>query len=254
MDPALFVIYGEPLGWQNLHLLLSFDAGEYQQGRAMASLNGTSDINRHDLVDSSRAWLQANGWWVSDVTVRNRVDCTSCDTSTLPKNAVFVARRGDDVLNLEISLGDYRPHAPKLGVTDFDETYAHVELTRANPAAVYPAGVAGVVLGVVLGWLMFGWASRRTDGRVPLLRAVTAVLYGVALFMWCAPMVLAFPQMLTHHLDEPHPSWHPMWEWLGQPALAPLFVIGTCAALLALAASALPRRRPQPATDMRSAT
>src|SRR5262249_52024146 len=149
VDPALFVIYGQPLGSHNLHVLFSFDGGEYQQGAAGVSLNGPSEVSHHDLVDSTRAWLRANGWRVSDVIIRNRVECTSCDESTLPKNAVFAARRGDDVLSLEISLGDPRPHPPKPGVTDyFQETYAHVELTRAAPVAVYPFGAAGILLGV----------------------------------------------------------------------------------------------------------
>lgn len=203
-------------------------------------------------MDSTRAWLRAHGWRVSDVIIRNSVGCTGCDESTPPKEAVFAARRGDEVLNLEISLGNLQPPPPKPGVTNYDQTYASIDLTRANPAAVYPFGAAGVLLGVVFGWLTFGWASRRTEGRAPLLHAVTKLLFGIAIFLWCAPIVLAFPSTLTHHLREPHPSWHPMWEWLGQPALAPLFVVGTGAALLALAASALPRRR-EPATDVRSA-
>jgi MFS family permease len=137
-------------------------------------------------------------------------------------------------------------------MTNNDEAYAYVELTRATPAAVYPFGAAGVLLGVVIGWLTFGWASRRTKGHALPQRAVIAVLFGVAIFLWCAPIVVAFPSTLTQQIHEPLPSWHPMWEWLGQPALAPLFVVGTGAALLALAASALPNRR-EPATDVQSA-
>jgi hypothetical protein len=253
VDPALFVIYGQPLGMRNLHLLFSPDAGEYQQGLAGVSLNGPSNVDHHDLLNSTRAWLRVHGWRVSDVVIRNSVECTSCDESTLPKQALFAARRGDDVLNLEISLGNLQPPPPKPGLTTYDQTYASIDLTRANPSTVYPFGAAGVLLGTAFGWFTFGWASRRTDGRAPLLRAVTKVLFGVAIFLWCAPIALAFPATLTHHLNEPHPSWHPMWEWLGQPALAALFVAGTGAALLALAASALPRRS-EPATDMRSTT
>jgi hypothetical protein len=122
VDPALFVIYGQPLGWDNAHILFSFDAGEYQQGSAAVSLDGPTDVDHHALVDSTRARLRANGWRVTDVITRNRVDCAGCDKSTLPKNAVFAARRGDDVLNAEISLGDPRPHPPKPGVTTFEDT------------------------------------------------------------------------------------------------------------------------------------
>jgi hypothetical protein len=249
VDPALFVIYGQPLGWHNLHLLFSpGDAGEYQQGSAGASLNGPLAVNHQDLVDSTRAWLRANGWQVSDVSNSDSADCIDCDPSTLTRNAVFAARRGDDVLNLEISLGDHQSSPPKPGVTGNDETYVHIQLTRARPAAVYPFGATGVLLGVVSGWLVIGWASRRTEGRARPLRLVTAFLFGVAIFLWCAPVVLAFPLTLRQQLGEPRPSWPPMWEWLGQPTLAPLFVVGTGAALLALAASALPRRA-EPATD-----
>jgi hypothetical protein len=252
-DPALFVIYGQPLGRDNLHLLFSIDAGEYQQGRAAVVLNGDAAVNHQDLVDATRARLQANGWRVSDVIIRNRVDCTSCDESTLPRNAVFAARRGDDVLNVEISLGDRRPRTPKPGVADYGiETYAYVELTRANPPAVYPFGIAGAVLGAVVGWLVFGWASRRLDGRAGFLRNSGTVLFGVAVFLWCVPLVLGPPFMLEHHLSEPHPSWHPLWEWLGLPGLVPMVAVGTGAALLALGAAALPGRRAEPATDVPS--
>ncbi|MFJ6151013.1 hypothetical protein [Micromonospora profundi] len=253
VDPALFVIYGQPLGSDNLHVLFSPDAGEYQQGRAMVGLSGPSRVAPQALVESSRAWLRDNGWRVSDVITRNRVECTSCDESKLPRSAVFAAWRGDDVLNLDISLGSSLSPPPKPGVTDHsDETYVYAELTRAAPGAVKPFGVAGFLLGMVVAWLMFGWASRRTENRGRTLRVLTAVLFGLAAVTWWAPILLAGPSTLRHHTDEPHPSWHPMWEWLGQPALAPLFVVGAGAALLALTASALPRRH-VPSTNVRPA-
>jgi hypothetical protein len=251
VDPAMFVIYGQPLGWNNLDTLLSLDGGEYQQGRATVALNGPMDVDHEDLVHSTRAWLQANGWRVADVDIRNSVDCAnaSCDESTLPKKAVYTARRADDVLAFEVSLGDLRTLPPKPGVPDSNiQTYFFVELTRASPAAVFPSGAVGALLGMVFGWLTFGWASRRTEGR-----AGPTVLFGVAIFMWCAPMILSLPFTLAHHLNEPHLSWHPMWEWLGQPAFAPMFAIGAGAALFVLALSALPRRGPEPANQVRPA-
>ncbi|MFD6564272.1 hypothetical protein [Micromonospora profundi] len=253
VDPALFVIYGQPLGSGNLRLLFSPDAGEYQQGRAVVGLIGPSQVGHQALVESSRAWLRDNGWRVSDVTTRTTVECASCDESTLPRSAVFAAWRGDDVLDLDISLGSSLSAPPKPGVTGHsDETYASAELTRATPAAVKPFGIAGFLLGMVVAWLVFGWASRRTENRGRTLRVLTAVLFGLAAVTWWAPILLAGPSTLRHHMDEPHPSWHPLWEWLGQPALAPLFVVGTGAALLALTACALPRRH-VPSTDVRPA-
>jgi hypothetical protein len=254
VDPALFVIYTQPLTWENADILLSFDAGEYQPGRATVGLGGPSDVNHRDLVDSTRAWLGANGWSVSDVAFRNRVECanSSCDEASLPQSAVFVASRGDDVLSLEISLGDQRPRPPKPGVMGYDETYAYVELTRAAPVAVYPVGVAGFALGAAPAWLLFGWASRRTEDSAALRQSAAKALFFLALFVWCLPIALVLPNALKHHLDGPHPSWHPMWEWLGQPALLPLFAFGTGAALLALGAAALPRRHP--VTDAKPST
>ncbi|MGC4806740.1 hypothetical protein [Micromonospora sp. DT233] len=253
VDPALFVIYGEPLGPDNLHFLFSLDAGEYQQGLAMVDLKGPSDVSHQGLVDSTRAWLRADGWQVTDIITRNTVQCTtSCDESMLPRDALFAARRGDRVLRLEISLGSPRQQPPKPGTPDNDGTYAHVELSRATPPAVMPFGTAGVALGMVFGWLTFGWASRRAESHRRPLRVLTTVLFGFATFMWYTPLLLGGRYMVLHHLHESHLSWHPMWEWIGQPALATLFVIGTVAALLALAACALPSRNREPATDVRS--
>jgi hypothetical protein len=212
VDPALFVIYGEPLGWHNADVLFTLDAGEYQPGRATVGLHGPPDVDRRELVDSTRARLVADGWSVSDVTVRNSVECATnaCDPSTLPRKAVFVASRGDDVLNLEMSLGAQRSQPSKPGLSSPDDTYVYIELIRATPAAVYPFGAAGFVVGATLAWLLFGWASRRTDGGVTLPHAAVNALFGGALSMWCTPIVLGLPDALSHHRREPHPSWHPM--------------------------------------------
>jgi hypothetical protein len=251
VDPALFVIYGQPLGRDNLHLLFSPDAGEYQQGSASVNLNGQSDVDHNDLVDSARAWLRAHGWRVSNVIVRNRAECTGCDESTLPKSAVFGARRGDDVIRMEISVGARQPPAPKPAVVYSGDTYAHVDLTRANPAGVVPFSAAGVLLGVAVGWLVFGWASRRLEGRSRLLRAITTILFAVAVTMWYLPMI-AMAFNASSLLSEPYGFARPVWEWLGQPALAPLFILGTGAASLILVTCATPRRRGS-ATDVRPA-
>ncbi len=54
-----------------------------------------------------------------------------------------------------------------------------MELHRAPPPLVVPAGVLGTVLGAVAGWLVFGWVSRRTEGR--RRRGTVNTLIGVAL-------------------------------------------------------------------------
>ncbi|MDG9676640.1 hypothetical protein [Micromonospora sp. DH14] len=55
------------------------------------------------------------------------------------------------------------------------------------------------------GWMVFGWVSRRTEGR----RRRGAVK-----------------------------AWHPYWEWLGQPTASLLFLVGAGCVLLALGLAA----------------
>jgi hypothetical protein len=64
------------------------------------------------------------------------------------------------------------------------------------------------------------------------------------MFLWWAPILLSAPQMLSHHLSEPHLRWHPLWEWLGQPAMLLPFLLGCLMLFLALGLAALPYRQP----------
>lgn len=123
-----------------------------------------------------------------------------------------------------------------------DGIFLTAAFQRATPWAVYPFAVIGGVAGAVVAFVLFGWASRRTAGRHPA-RWVVTVLFGMTMVFWWAPSLFAIPPSVRHHVDEPHPSWHPMWEWLGQPAFFPLFVLGGGCALLGIALAALPRPR-----------
>ncbi|MET7705875.1 hypothetical protein [Micromonospora sp. NPDC005413] len=103
----------------------------------------------------------------------------------------------------------------------------------------------GTLLGAVAGWLVFGWASRRTEGR--RVSGTASVLFGVTMVLWWLPVLLAAPQLMEHHhLGEPHPAWHPLWEWLGQPVASLFFLVGAVSALLALGLTAGPRRERSP--------
>jgi hypothetical protein len=128
-----------------------------------------------------------------------------------------------------------------------DNTYLAVGLTRAAPPAVNPAGVAGGLLGAAAGWLLFGWASRRTEGRHRARPAVTT-LYVITMAMWWLPVLPAVPSLISHQLSEPHPQWHPLWEWLGQPTFSLFFLIDCATALAGLVLAALPRRGDHPAS------
>jgi hypothetical protein len=238
-SPAMFVVYGAPLGPQHVDDLLFGDGGEYGFGDTIASLNGPTNERRAPGVVIQR--LRSKGWEVAEPRTSHAVECatSSCDPETLPTQTFLSARRGSDIIEIEIY--------PSAGTS---ETNLSMSLQRATPWAVYPVGLIGGVLGTVIGWLVFGWASRRTEVQHAVLGTVTKVLYGFAMFLWWLPILWTAPFALAHHLQETHFRWHPLWEWLGQPVALLLFVVGAGMALLALAVAVLPRRTPGDARDV----
>ncbi|MGX1614961.1 hypothetical protein ACWIF8_13815 [Micromonospora chalcea] len=209
-DPAaVFLIYGHPLNQDLVSELLLGDGGEY----ALAELTASFDqLPAAGLVEL-RQRLDAAGWEQSEPV---RSDTT------------VYAERGDHILAAQLDA----------------EGSMSLTLSRATPGTAYPAGLLAFALGAVGGWVLFGWASRRTEGRRPLVQGPTKLLYGVAMVFWAAPILLSAPLMLTHHLGEPHPRWHVPWEWLGQPTMSLPFLLGAVLLLLALGLAALPHRRP----------
>ncbi|MGC4869482.1 hypothetical protein ACLQ3B_29030 [Micromonospora sp. DT53] len=187
------------------------------------------------IVTVAQERLTGAGWRVYDPQVSEGITCGDkmCATPRAITATALTARRGDTILNASIS-----------SQTAVDASYLSVELHRAPPPLVVPAGVLGTVLGAVAGWLVFGWVSRRTEGRRS--RGTVNMLAGVAVVLWWLPVPLAAPQLLHHHLGEPHPAWHPYWEWLGQPAASLLFLVGAVCVLLALGLAAGTHRNTTP--------
>ncbi|MFI6237061.1 hypothetical protein ACIBD9_26155 [Micromonospora sp. NPDC050784] len=237
--PALFVVYGHALRLGTVKTLLLGDGGEYQEGATGATALGAPPVPAEQIVTVARERLADAGWRVYDPQVSGGVSCADkmCATPRAITTTALTARRGDTILNASIS-----------SQTAVDASYLSVELHRAPPPLVVPAGVLGTVLGAVAGWVVFGWASRRTEGR--RRRGTVNVLAGVAVVLWWLPVSLAAPQLLHHHLGEPHPAWHPYWEWLGQPAASLLFVVGAVCVLLALGLAVGARRGPTPETPV----
>ncbi|SIN41768.1 hypothetical protein [Micromonospora cremea] len=229
--PALFVVYGHPLRLSNLKTVLLGDGGEYQESATGAVAFGAPPAPAEQIVTVARQRLTEAGWRMYDPEVSSYTGCTDklCATPVPITDTTLTARRGDTILNASISTQ-----------TAADATYLVVELHRAPPPAVVPAGVLGALLGAVAGWLVFGWASRRTEGR--RVSGAVSVLFGVTMVLWWLPVLLSAPYLLQHHLGEPHPAWHPLWEWLGQPTASLLLLVGTLCALLALGLAATPRR------------
>jgi hypothetical protein len=48
------------------------------------------------------------------------------------------------------------------------------------------------VVGATLAWLVFGWASRRTNRRGPA-RSLCTGLFVTAMVLWWGPVILAAP-------------------------------------------------------------
>jgi hypothetical protein len=215
--PAKFVIYGQPLGWSSMRDLLLGDGGEYGLGTVGGSVDGPAADPQADLA-VLRENLRRGGWQFRDYVQPDY-------------GHVLYAGRGDQQLEIDVYEHNY------------SATYISLGLTRPAPGLATAGGVLGFLAGAAGGFLLFGWASRRT-------RSVSVkLLLGFGLFFWWAPICLAFPQMLSHHLDEWHYSRHPLWEWLGQPALSLPFLLGTGLLGLALGVSAAARAYPRRADD-----
>ena len=232
-SPALFVLYGQPLSSVSWRDLLLGDGGEYQEGSAGGSAALPVPAPEAETLATARQRLEAAGWQVYEPTSEVLQTCArpSCDPASQPVETVLVARRGDTVLTA--TFDDPRSY----------DSYLYLSVQRAAPPLVNPAAVLAGLAGGVLAWLLFGWASRRTEGRRGM-----GLLLGPALVLWWLPALLTTATLAGHHRAQPHPDWHPLWEWLGQPAFSLPFLVGAGFALLALAVALVPRRTDRPLT------
>jgi hypothetical protein len=236
-SPAMFVVYGSAVGPKNVRDILFGDGGEYSFGSTGAALDGLPAAELEHAFQADTEWLRRSGWDVEQPVVTR-------EPGPIPTTQMRVAaRRGADIVQLDL-----------LTQPTMSNTHLGVSINRATPWAVYPAGVAAGLIGAAVAWLVFGWASRRTEGRHGLLRVLAGCCFGIATFLWTSPIVLSAPSLLRHQLGEHHFRWHPLWEWLGQPFASLPFLVGTGLALIALATVALPRRTPSDVTGPVPAT
>jgi len=233
--PAVFIIYGSPLSWSSVSDLLLGDGGEYSLAGIGASFDHLPADSRPNSLAQLQQRLQAAGWDYSEPVYSNAYDCIPddprCDPASIPSDITVYAQRGDNILEIDINA---------VGTTPV----MSLAMTRATPWEAYPAGVVAFLLGTLGGWWLFGWASRRAERSHPVAEGLAKFLYGFAMLLWWAPIILGVPQVVSHHLGEPHYRWHPLWEWLGQPALSLLFLLGCAMLTLAIGLAALPRRQP----------
>jgi hypothetical protein len=194
---------------------------EYKLAAMRGEIVGTPVLPAPEMAEAARRNLQAHGWTVYPTTDT----CAGQRCPPVSALIIVAARRGDTTLRLEMYTDVWIQ--PPVSVT----------FQQATPAAVYPAGAAGGLLGALVAFLVFGWASRRTQGNPS--DGIERVMLGFALFLWWGPTVLGTTSMARHHVEESHPSWHPMWEWLGQPLLSGAFVLGCASAAVGLVVCAV---------------
>ncbi|MEU3457777.1 hypothetical protein ABZ671_29930 [Micromonospora sp. NPDC006766] len=232
--PAVFIIYGSPLSWQSAPSLLFGDGGEYEFAEIGASFNRLPAVTRQKTLAQLQERLRAAGWDFSEPIYSNSYDCIpnhpACDPTSIPPNITVYAQRGDNLLEVNINADNTTP-------------LMNLAMTRATPWAAYPAGALAFLLGTLGGWVLFGWVSRRAERSHPAALALAKLMFGFAMVLWWASILLAAPHMLAHHLEEPHYRWHPLWEWIGQPVLSLPFLFGWVVLILASGLAQLPRRR-----------
>lgn len=183
----------------------------------------------HRYAATAAARLRADGWQVSP-------ESYACQGSPCPAGRFteFNARKGTTVLSYSATV--VRPASGGLAVDPSgDWISAGIGFYRTRPALVPPAETVGGILAAALAWLLFGWISRRTWRRHPLVQAPTYLLYAAFLVLWSIPaLALAFFTAVTHG----HPSPN-NWGTPADELFMVLIVPGTWPTLLGLVAGVL---------------
>jgi len=146
------------------------------------------------------------GWRIRSATVDPDPD--DADAVTLVYEVAFWATRGD----LRLAYTDHVvPNAPS-----YDSGGAAAfALTRAEPVWVRVATGAGAVLGALIGWLLTGWVSRRTEGRA---------VSGLIVVMTIIGLVFLLPALLMTagtNVTPVAPQNEPFWLGLVYMPLGP---------------------------------
>lgn len=231
--PAVFVIYGSPLSWQSMPDLLFGDGGEYSFAQLGAAFHHRPAGTRPATLAQLQQRLRAAGWHFSEPVYTHAYDCIPndprCDPNSIPSNITVYAQRGDNLLEVDINADTMTP-------------VMSLVMDRATPWTAYPAGVLGLMVGALGGWFLFGWASRRAERAHSATQSLAKVMFGVAMFLWWAPILLLIPVLLVGQPPDLHYRWPPLWEWLGQPEASLPFLVGWALLILAGGLTQIPRR------------
>ncbi|MFG1989996.1 hypothetical protein ACGFJ7_08450 [Actinoplanes sp. NPDC048988] len=89
--------------------------------------------------------------------------------------------------------------------------YVTARLDRLVPGFVGPAGALGLVAGALIGWLVAGWASRRTEFARAAPRAVTLLSSVVALVLLLPQALVGLAALISEMLSN-GPPIRPFWS------------------------------------------
>jgi hypothetical protein len=194
------------------------DGISYYKTENGASVRTQEPLDGDRALATARQRLAARGWRLyAPRTYPGGCD-PDCGTFVM---TMFRAQRGDTVLTLEVYTSD--------GTGD-----VRGSAYRATPRTAQVAAVVGGLFGAAVSWLVFGWASRRTEGM-----ETVKGLFGSALLLWWAPALLAIAGCSAVVFGRPYGYWPPLWEWLFQPACFGIFLVGWAVTLIALVVAAV---------------
>jgi hypothetical protein len=175
-----------------------------------------------------RVRLDTAGWRVDRVWEGTGLDsgrrAGESRATRPPEGVVFVADKGDWRVRYSVAGADA----------------VHLDIVRAQPIAVLPAGALGGLLAAGLGWFVAGWATRRraTLGRWPR-RAATA-LAGLGAAALLPALVVTAVRQISGYAVLARPQI-PLWTAGAHPVLRSLLVVAAVALVAALATVAVAR-------------
>ncbi|MEU4242806.1 hypothetical protein [Actinoplanes sp. NPDC026619] len=178
--------------------------------------------------------LVAAGWQVSEARVTGPTTIATGQVDDTGRS--FTATR--DGLALEIETSTDVVGTPPGG---FDAT---ATLDRLTPGYVQAATVLGLLTGALFGWLLTGWASRRTEQAGAAIRTLTWLPSSCALVL-LLPQALAAYLILAVQFAADGPPGEPFWAYSVTYAFG-CGLLGFLLLAVALVAALLARR---PADD-----
>lgn len=181
---------GRPVQWSEDVSNAPFTVvGGQVRARRISGTAGTAEAGDVDGYLAGLApRLQAQGWHIEDISPTGPAD---------DKTGALFARDAHLVLRIE----DVPDPSGKQGRLS-------IQVYRTEPPWISVSTFAAGLLGALLGWLLFGWASRRTEHRRAATTAagLTAVL-GLALLAPALSLGLIFLNVLTGDYLPEVPFW-----------------------------------------------